>query len=58
MNRLRHFATVVFVVRRRRATAVSESSIHANTIAGAKRHRAIDAGALRQSHELRALARR
>jgi hypothetical protein len=28
----RHFATVVFVVRRRRATAVSEASIHANTI--------------------------
>jgi hypothetical protein len=28
----RHFATVVFVVRRRRATAVSEVSIHANTI--------------------------
>ena len=31
-NWLRHFATVVFVVRRRRATAVSEASIHANTI--------------------------
>jgi hypothetical protein len=28
----RHLATVVFVVRRRRATAVSELSIHANTI--------------------------
>ena len=32
MNWLRHFATVVFVVRRRRATAVSEVSTHASTI--------------------------
>ena len=31
-NWLRHLATVVFVTRRRRATTVSESSIHANTI--------------------------
>jgi hypothetical protein len=31
-NWLRHFATVVFVVRRRRATAVSEASTHDSTI--------------------------
>ena len=31
MNRSRHFATVVFVVRRRRATALSGASAHAST---------------------------
>jgi hypothetical protein len=32
----RHFATVVFVVRKRRATAVSAASIQANTIRARK----------------------
>ena len=32
MKRVRHFATVRFVVRRRRATALSGASAHASTI--------------------------
>lgn len=51
----RHFATVVFVVRRRRATAVSPASIHANTIRARNASARFTRGALRQSHEGRAL---
>ena len=54
-NWLRHFATVVFVVRRRRATAVSEASIHANTIRARNATARFTRAALRQSHEGRAL---
>ena len=54
-NWLRHFATVVFVVRSRRATAVSDVVDTRQHDPCAKRHGAIHAGALRQPYERRAL---
>jgi hypothetical protein len=57
MNRRRHFATVLFVVRRRRTYGTIRRVDAREHDAGAKRDRTIDAGSLREANQLGPLAR-